>query len=284
MKVEELFGTLQQSVVASWRKHLKTDKYSKHEALDEFYKEMPELVDKLIEDWMGVNGKVKEYKNLLDGSAEMTAIEYLKELKKIVKDGYELMEEKELHADLDSIASQIDSTMYKIKELKENMSLANYLKGKTVNEAKALKLDTFVNFDLQSDIYNALSDLAFEYSSNGKKFDKNDVKKSLDWFLKNFFNVDESLNESSKCFTCDKETVKSVMLDLEDEGYDTSIIRDILSGKYKKADELIDEVINGAKSVNSKMLMKFALGINSNPGKYMDYKGTIEVAKKAWNK
>ena len=283
MKVEELFGTLQQSVVASWRKHLKTDKYSKHEALDEFYKEMPELVDKLIEDWMGVNGKVKEYKNLLDGSAEMTAIEYLKELKKIVNNGYELMEEKELHADLDSIASQIDSTMYKIKELKENMSLANYLKGKTVNEAKT-QLTYNPTFDVKHDIYNILSDLAFEYDNADKDFSEKEVKKALDWFMKNFFDVDESLNESSKCFTCDKETVKLAIQELDDEGYDTSIIHDILSGKYKKEDELIDEVINGTKSVNSKMLMKFALGINSNPGKYMDYKGTIEAAKKAWSK
>ena len=191
MTVEELFGTLQQSVVASWRKHLKTDKYSKHEALDEFYKEMPELVDKLIEDWMGIKGKVEEYKNLLDNSSEMTAVEYLNELKKIVKQGYELVGEKELQADLDSIASQIDSTLYKIKELKESMGLSNYLKeslGESLNEAKSLKLDTFINFDLQSDIYNALSDLAAEYEFGGKKFEEKDVKKALDWFMKNFFN------------------------------------------------------------------------------------------------
>ena len=188
MKVEELFGTLQQSVVASWRKHLKTDKYSKHEALDEFYKEMPELVDKLIEGWMGVNGKVEGYTNLLDNSSKMSAVEYLNKLKSIVKDGYKLMGEKELEAALDDIASQIDSTLYKIKELKENMSLANYLKGKTVNEAKTLKLDIFINFDLQSDIYNALSDLAGEYDAHDKDFTEKDVKKALDWFMKNFFN------------------------------------------------------------------------------------------------
>ena len=54
MTIEELFGTLQQSTVASWRKHLRTAKYSKHMALDEFYKEMPEKVDALIEAWMGM--------------------------------------------------------------------------------------------------------------------------------------------------------------------------------------------------------------------------------------
>ena len=47
MTIEELFGTLQMSVVATWRKHLRSAKYSKHMALDEFYKEMPEKVDDL---------------------------------------------------------------------------------------------------------------------------------------------------------------------------------------------------------------------------------------------
>ena len=56
MTIEELFGTLQQSTVATWRKHLRTAKYGKHEALDEFYKEMPEKVDALIEAWMGAHG------------------------------------------------------------------------------------------------------------------------------------------------------------------------------------------------------------------------------------
>ena len=39
MTIEELFGTLQQSVVSTWRKHLRTAKYSKHMALDKFYNE-----------------------------------------------------------------------------------------------------------------------------------------------------------------------------------------------------------------------------------------------------
>lgn len=131
MKISELFGTLQQSVVVSWRKHLKTDKYSKHEILDDFYKEMPELVDKLIEDWMGVNGKVEDYVNLLDGTPDMTAVEYLNKLKDIVSDGYELVKEKELQADLDSIASMIDSTLYKLNNLSEGnhvMSLSQFIK------------------------------------------------------------------------------------------------------------------------------------------------------------
>ena len=49
MTIEELFGTLQQAIVGSWRKHLRTAKYAKHEALDEFfYQEFVEVVETCV--------------------------------------------------------------------------------------------------------------------------------------------------------------------------------------------------------------------------------------------
>lgn len=121
MTIEELFGTLQQSVVSTWRKHLRTAKYSKHMALNDFYEEMPEKVDALIEAWMGANGKkIKSYDNILQ-SKNMNTLSYLKDLRKIVKDGYTLMNgDAELEALLDDIVELIDSTLYKVKELSEN--------------------------------------------------------------------------------------------------------------------------------------------------------------------
>lgn len=130
MTIEELFGTLQQSVVSSWRKHLRSAKYSKHMALDEFYNEMPEKVDELIEAWMGANGrKIKEYKNLLQ-SANMNTLSYLKELKRVCKEGYVLMNANgELESILDDIVNLINTTMYKVKELSEGetLNLKDYL-------------------------------------------------------------------------------------------------------------------------------------------------------------
>ena len=129
--IEQLFGTLQQSVISTWRKHLRTAKYAKHMALNEFYEDMPEKVDALIEAWMGVNGKkIKGYENILQ-SANMNTLTYLKELKKIAKQGYELMGgEKELEALLDDIVELIDSTLYKVKELDESetmIDLSDYI-------------------------------------------------------------------------------------------------------------------------------------------------------------
>lgn len=133
MKIEELFGTLQQAVTDEWRKHLQTGKYSKHMALDEFYKEMPEKIDALIEAYQADHDIVEDYKSILDAK-DKDALEYLQELKKIVKEGRKLFEEDtELESLTDDIISQIDSTIYKLKHLKESKqaefkSLTNFIK------------------------------------------------------------------------------------------------------------------------------------------------------------
>ena len=139
--IEELFGTLQQSIVESWRKHLKTSKYSSHMALNDFYEDMPDLVDQLIEDYMGVvGGKVDNYKCIFTAE-DMDVYEYLKALRTLVKDGAKkFLEESELKSDVDSILSLIDSTLYKLKELSENKSNVN--KSNTIMSLKNFLLES----------------------------------------------------------------------------------------------------------------------------------------------
>ena len=152
MTIEELFGTLQQAVVGSWRKHLRTAKYGKHEALDEFYKEMPEKVDALIEAWMGAHGKkIGNFENILK-SANYNTLSYLKELKKICKQGYDLLDEnEELEGLLDDIVNLINSTLYKVKELSEStlIDLKDYLTESIITESIAIpkKFDVEFSFD-----------------------------------------------------------------------------------------------------------------------------------------
>ena len=126
MTIEQFFGTLQQSVVGTWRKHLKTDKYSAHKALDEYYNDMPELVDTLIEDYMGINSKVEDYENTLKEN-EYDTIEYLNKMREIVKTGRKEFcdGESELESDCDAILSLIDKTLYQLKELKESQLKEN---------------------------------------------------------------------------------------------------------------------------------------------------------------
>lgn len=140
MTIEELFGTLQMSVVSTWRKHLRTAKYGKHKALAEFYEEMPDKVDALIEAWMGANGKkVGAFQNVLS-SSNMNTLKYLVELKRVCKEGYSLMgENDELKSLLDDIVNHINGTLYKVKELSENKScidLAEYINEALIEEKK----------------------------------------------------------------------------------------------------------------------------------------------------
>lgn len=140
--IEEFFGTLQQATVEAWKEHLKTDKYSKHIALNEFYEDIVELVDTLIEDYMGIYGKVSDYKNIMT-TEKIGAVEYLESLREMCKEAaddlFDEDDDSELLSDIDNILSLIDSTLYKLKELKENegmKSLLEYIQESLLNESK----------------------------------------------------------------------------------------------------------------------------------------------------
>lgn len=43
------------------------------------------------------------------------------------------------------------------------------------------------SFDIRSDIYNVLTDLAFEYDKKNKNLDQNEWEEAMEWFVLNFF-------------------------------------------------------------------------------------------------
>lgn len=123
MNVAEYFGTLLQSVTETHKKHLMTGKYSDHKALNEFYDEMPDLIDALIEHYQGTHGKVEDYKNTIEAEGK-DAVKYLEELLEFTKAGQEELfeDDSDLSSDIDSIRGQIASTLYQLKELGEGRS------------------------------------------------------------------------------------------------------------------------------------------------------------------
>lgn len=129
MTINEYFGTLLQSVTEGHKKHLMTGKYSDHKALNEFYDDMPELVDNLIEHYQGEHGKVDGYQNTIEAEGK-DAVAYLEELHTFTRNGQNELfpDDKTLGADVDAIDGCIESTLYKLKELKESKSLVEYLK------------------------------------------------------------------------------------------------------------------------------------------------------------
>ena len=127
--IGEYFGTLQATLIKTWREHLKTNKYSKHMALDDFYDDIPKLLDSLIEEYIGVHGEVKDYKNIYDAEG-VDARDYLNDMREFLMDGRKqfFKDDTELCSDVDAILSLIDQTLYKIEELVEGyVSLSDYL-------------------------------------------------------------------------------------------------------------------------------------------------------------
>jgi hypothetical protein len=140
-------------MVESWKSHLKTDKYSDHIALNEFYDEIVDLVDALIEEYQGIYGKVKDLKNVMS-TDKQSALDYLESLREMTREGKSLFKEDELKSDIDAILSLLDSTIYKLKELKESdqhrsmKSLSNYLTERlneshleSINEAEEAEVE-----------------------------------------------------------------------------------------------------------------------------------------------
>lgn len=125
--IEEFFGTLLESVTKTHIEHLKTGKYSAHKALNEYYDEAGDAVDAIIEAYMGIYGKVEPGKNAVEVTGD--AVAYLEAIRDFTKESTEaFIDEKdtEIRSEIDSYLTLLDSTLYKLKELKENMNNSLY--------------------------------------------------------------------------------------------------------------------------------------------------------------
>lgn len=186
--IEEFFGTLLQSVTEAHKKHLMTGKYSAHKALNEFYDEMPELVDALIEHYQGNHGKVESLKNDLL-SDDMDTILYLEELKEMCEDAKERFfeEDSAMQSDIDDILGQISSTLYQLRELRENKGIRSLkdIVMESINEGNNPSLEvappkeTTVAVDYNGDEW-VIDDICVYHHRNAQSM--RELKKLLkDW-------------------------------------------------------------------------------------------------------
>lgn len=183
--IEQYFGTLQQSTVEAWRKHLKVSKKSQHETLNDFYEDIVEVVDKLIEDYMSIHGKVENYENLLS-EKDMDALEYLETLREFTREGAdELFDEDdtELFSDVDNILSVMDTAIYKLKELEESKSykdLKDFINEQLVCEA-AKQIEFIASNDLADGFKFALTFDPNSDEDSYQEWDNNGVDPEWAW-------------------------------------------------------------------------------------------------------
>jgi hypothetical protein len=119
--MNEYVGTLFQSRNQAHIYHLQTPSYAKHMALNDYYEDIVDLIDSLVEGYQGKYEILKGYKmlgTLKDWKDDEDIVKYFEQLarycelkrEKLPQDGF-------LTNVYDDIDSLIRSTLYKLKRL-----------------------------------------------------------------------------------------------------------------------------------------------------------------------
>lgn len=114
----EFASVLLQSVIQVHMYHLMSPSYAQHMALGGFYSEMPDLLDSIVET-LQCDGKISGYKSTLTFDTSYNPVGYLNGLKNDVISMRESVSTKtNFMNQTDAILDLIDTTLYKLKELK----------------------------------------------------------------------------------------------------------------------------------------------------------------------
>lgn|SRR5574343_587516 len=111
--VTQFFFLARNSATYAHYLHLMTESYAEHTALNEYYSELPNLIDSFAEAYIGQFGKLSK--------SMPTDVEFLEphEFRGWVEDNRELLTDaKELQNIIDEIISFCDSIIYKLDNLK----------------------------------------------------------------------------------------------------------------------------------------------------------------------
>lgn len=117
--MKELLKRLLESREYTHGLHLQTNSYAQHKALEDFYENIVEHIDRLAEAYQGQFGIIDDYE-IKERDIENDAIKYFENLAEFVREkrDNEFDEEiKHLIAIIDEIEILIYTTLYKLKYL-----------------------------------------------------------------------------------------------------------------------------------------------------------------------
>lgn len=116
----ELVMDLLHSGIITHIMHWQTESYAAHQALGEYYSEIPELVDAVVEAYQGKTKVIlRKFPMEMDDYESMTPLAYMEYLSQELTEGRALFgEDSEIQNLVDAIADLIDSTMYKLRRFK----------------------------------------------------------------------------------------------------------------------------------------------------------------------
>ena len=125
IKFAKLAAVLQDSVLHSWKLHLKAKKYSIHVILEEYYNEAFDIIDGLIEHYQGICNCNIIDNVTIDIDKNDDPVTYFTDIKnyiiKFVNEPTNFNEKTfEIKSDIDDLLRLIDSTLYKLINLVES--------------------------------------------------------------------------------------------------------------------------------------------------------------------
>lgn len=116
----ELVMDLLHSSIITHIMHWQTESYAAHQALGEFYEEMPGLLDAVVEAYQGKNNIIlRKFPIEMESYEDMQPLAYMEYLNQEVTEGRALFgEDSEIQNLVDAIADLIDTTIYKLRRFK----------------------------------------------------------------------------------------------------------------------------------------------------------------------
>lgn len=112
------FKTLLDAVTAAHLLHLQSRSYAQHVALGDFYSELEELTDGLVESYQGKYGILTDYPQ---GPSQPNddPVAFMTQLSNFVRQSRgPVASDSEIQNDIDTIQTLIDSTLYKLTNLR----------------------------------------------------------------------------------------------------------------------------------------------------------------------
>ena len=96
-----------------------TGSYAAHQAFGEYYTEIPELIDGLVEAYQGKYGIIEHF--TCDGVNQFvdiqTSVDYFVELLDMIEENRKSVEDSYLQNEIDTIVKLINATLYKLRFL-----------------------------------------------------------------------------------------------------------------------------------------------------------------------
>jgi hypothetical protein len=100
--------------------HLQTKSFAEHKALNDYYDEIVDIVDGLVESYQGKYGIIEKYESykILNYESNEQLIKYFKEVEGNVEEMRKPIKDSYIQNQIDNVVELINSTLYKLKFLK----------------------------------------------------------------------------------------------------------------------------------------------------------------------